>query len=143
MEAIRQILNDKGSEIFTTTPDTSVYEALKIMSDKNVGALVVLDEGGMAGMVSERDYARKVILEERASKTTPVREIMTANVITIHPDETIDSCMELMSEKHIRHLVVAQDDKPIGVVSVVDIIKAIIDSQQFKIQRLEDYIMSG
>ena len=143
MNTIRQILSDKGSEVYTTAPDETVFEALRTMAEKNIGALVVFDNGEMAGLISERDYARKVILEERASKSTSVSEIMSAHLVTVHPDDTIDACMQLMTDKHIRHLVVVEDDKMAGVVSIVDIVKAINDSQKFKIDRLEDYIMTS
>lgn len=143
MNTIRQILSDKGDEVYTTAPDETVFEALRTMAEKNIGALVVCDNGKMAGLISERDYARKVILEERASKSTSVSEIMSAHLVTVHPDETIDACMQLMTDKHIRHLVVVEDDKMAGVVSIVDIVKAINDSQKFKIERLEDYILTS
>ena len=140
MKTITQLLQDKGSDVWSVTPDTLVFDALKVMADKNIGALLVLDEGQLAGIFSERDYARKVALEGKSSRKMPVREIMTPNVACIHADQSIEKCMALMTDKHIRHLPVLKDEELIGVISIGDVVKAIISEQEFIIEQLESYI---
>ena len=121
MNTIRHILQLKGSDIvWSISPDGTVYAALRLMADKGVGALVVMEGDRMVGIVSERDYARKVILQGKASKETPIREIMTSRVYTIHPDQTVEEAMDLMVTKHIRHLPVVENDGVIGVISIMD-----------------------
>jgi CBS domain-containing protein len=143
MQTVRDILKKKGSETHAVSPDTSVYDALKLMAERNIGAVLVLDAGRPVGILSERDYARQVILKGKTSKETPVREIMTARVVFVRPEQQIDECMALMTDKRIRHLPVLEDDALIGIVSVGDVVKAVISEKQFRIEQLENYITSG
>jgi len=139
--AVSQILKEKGNQVWTTSPDATVYQALKLMADKNIGALVVLDKGKLAGIFTERDYARKVILRGKSSMKTPVKEIMTHKVHCIPPTRTVEECMALMTEKRVRHLPVLDKNKAlIGVVSIGDVVKKVIDNQEFTIQQLDNYI---
>lgn len=138
--SVKEILSEKGNEIWSTSPDTTVFDALKSMSEKGVGALVVLDDQNVVGVFSERDYARKVILEGKSSKNLPVEEIMTRRVVCVKPENTTDECMALMTDKHIRHLPVVVDDEIIGIISIGDVVKAIISQQEFVIEQLENYI---
>jgi len=140
MTTVSQLLQAKGAEVWSVAPDTSVYDALVLMADKNIGALVVLEAGKLKGIISERDYARKVVLQGKASRDTPVREIMTAAVVTIRPDQTIQHCMALMTDKHIRHLPVIDGERVAGIVSIGDVVKSIISEQRFLIEQLEGYI---
>jgi len=140
MKTVKDILRVKGSEIHATTPDATVYDALKQMAENNVGALLVLAGEKIAGLISERDYARKTILKGRFSKETAVREIMTVNVITVGPEEDLEKCMELFTDKHVRHLPVIENEKIIGIVSIGDIVKGVIDYKEFIIQEQEKYI---
>jgi CBS domain-containing protein len=141
MKLINHVLKHKGnSEIWSIGPEAPVYEALKMMADKNVGALMVMQGGKVAGVISERDYARKIILLGKSSKETLVREIMTSPVIYTTPNETIEHCMALMTAKHIRHLLVMNDEKLVGIISMGDLVKAIIGSQKELIRQLENYI---
>jgi CBS domain-containing protein len=140
MKTVRSLLQAKGPAVWTIAPDASVFEALKLMADKNVGALLVLEGDELAGVISERDYARKVVLRGRSSVDTPVRDIMTAGVISVHPDQTVEECMALMTDKHIRHLPVVADGRLIGIVSIGDVVKSIITEQGFMIEQLTSYI---
>lgn len=140
MVTIRQLLESKGSDIWSVSRDTSVYESIKIMADKSVGALVVLEDGKLVGIVSERDYARKVVLKERASKQTLVGEIMSKDVLYARPDHTVEECLALITEKRIRHLPVLDGDQLIGIISIGDLVKSVIDEQQHVIEQLEHYI---
>lgn len=140
MGAVRNILQAKGLKVFSITPYTSVYNALEIMVDKNVSSLVVMEDEKLIGIFTERDYARKVILKGKASRETPVGDIMSGNVITVTPDSTIDDCMQLMTGKFIRHLPVIEEDKVVGVVSIGDVVKYIIEEQKFIIENMEHYI---
>lgn len=140
MKPVRELLRIKGQETWSVTPDTPVYDALKLMAEKNVGALLVLDGDKLAGILSERDYARKVILKGKASKNTPAREIMSENVVCVTPKQSVAECMALMTDKHIRHLPVIEDGKLVGVISIGDVVKAIISEQKFVIEQLEHYI---
>lgn len=140
METLRQLLSSKGNEIWSVGPDASVFDAIGIMAEKGIGALVVLDGEKLVGIVSERDYARKVVLKERASKQTPVGDIMTKDVLYARPDHTVEECLALMTEKRIRHLPVLDGDKLIGMVSIGDLVKAIIAEQKHVIEQLEHYI---
>ncbi|MFQ5755656.1 MAG: CBS domain-containing protein [Acidiferrobacterales bacterium] len=140
MKPIREVLQIKGQETWSVTPDTPVYDALKLMAEKNVGALLVLDGDNLAGILSERDYARKVILKGKASKDTPVGEIMSEKVVCVTPEQSVADCMALMTDKHFRHLPVIEDGKLVGVISIGDVVKAVISEQKFVIEQLEHYI---
>ena len=137
---VSEILKAKGSHVYSITSGLSVYDALKIMGEKNIGALLVIEDGKLLGIISERDYARKIILKGKTSHDTLVREIMTEKVISIAPDDNIEKCMELMSERHIRHLPVVKDEKVTGIISITDVVTAIIASQKETISLLHDYI---
>jgi CBS domain-containing protein len=143
MTLVKQLLRSKGSEVITITPETSVYEALQTMADKNIGALVVVDRDEVVGIISERDYARKVILQGRTSMKIPVQEIMTKRVYIVNPENTIEQCMALMTDKRVRHLPVLENDKLVGIVSIGDAVKVIISNQEFMIEQLENYIVGG
>jgi CBS domain-containing protein len=140
MITVKQLIQAKGNAIWSISPDSTVYEALKLLAEKDVGALLVLEDERLAGIISERDYARKVILKGKTSMDTPVREIMTSNVVTVRPDQTIDDCMALMTEKRFRHLPVVDGERLVGVISIGDVVKAIISQQEFVIEQLENYI---
>jgi len=142
MTTVAQILKSKPDQtVYTTTPVASVFDAVKLMAEKNIGALVVTEGGTVVGLVTERDYARKVILLARSSKETPVRDIMTSQVIYVRPDQSSEECMALMTEKRLRHLPVMDKGKLIGLVSIGDLVKDVISEQKFIIQQLEHYIM--
>lgn len=136
MKTVGELLQAKGHAIWSITPDATVYEALELMAEKDVGALMVIDAGKLVGILSERDYARKVILKGRFSKETPVREIMTGKVMYVGPDDTIEQCMALMAEMRLRHLPVFEVDRLIGVISIGDVGKAIIAEQKLEIEEL-------
>lgn len=140
MVTIKQLLKSKGSDVWSISSDTSVFEAVRMMAEKGVGALVVLDNGKPAGIISERDYARKVVLKERESKKTRVSEIMTSDVLYARPDHTVEQCLAIMTEKRIRHLPVMDGDKLAGIVSIGDLVKSVIAEQQHVIEQLEHYI---
>ena len=140
MTTARQLLELKGYQICYISPDATVFEAIKLMSDNQVGALLVMETGKLVGIISERDYTRKIVLNNRSSRTTQVREIMTEKVVDVSADQTIEECMILMSENHVRHLPVTENGKPIGVLSVMDVMKNIISEKEFVIQQLENYI---
>ncbi len=140
MKTIRQLLEGKGHEIVSATPDTTVYEALEIMAEHNIGALLVLDVGDLVGIFSERDYARKVVLKGKSSRGTSLGETMSRKVACVRSDQTIEECMALMTDKHIRHLPVLEDEKLVGVISIGDVVKAVISEQEFLISQLENYI---
>lgn len=140
MNTIRQLLDGKGYDVWSTSPEASVYDALLLLAEKNVGALLVLEDGELAGIVSERDYARKVVLQGKASMQTPVREIMTAELFTVDPQSTVEEAMALMSEKRIRHLPVVEGGDLVGLISIGDLVKSIIANQAFMIDQLENYI---
>ena len=143
MKIVKHILKEKGQRFWSVAPDTLVIDALKLMAEKEVGALLVLDGGKLIGIMSERDYARKVILKGKSSLDTPVREIMTAKVFFIRPAQTVEECMALMTDKHIRHLPVMEGDKVVGVISIGDLVKATIEEKDFMIKQLESYITGG
>lgn len=140
MKTVRDILETKGRAVWSIDPASSVFDALRLMADKEIGALVVLDENRVAGIISERDYARKVILHGRASPTTLVREIMTSHVAYTHLDQSIEECMAIVTERRVRHLPVMENEKLIGIISIGDLVKAIIADQKFMIEQLERYI---
>ena len=137
---IREILHTKGNAVWTISPEATVFEAIQMMADKNVGALLVTAEGKLIGIISERDYSRKVILKGRSSKETPVREILSGRVIFVTPDHTVEECMRLMTEHRVRHLPVLEGEQIAGVVSIGDLVNWIIGAQNSAIHQLETYI---
>jgi|SRR6185436_9627396 len=137
---IREILHTKGNAVWTISPDLTVFEAIQIMADKNVGALLVTREGRLVGVLSERDYTRKVVLKGRSSRETPVSEILSDRVIHVTPDHTVEECMRLMTEHRVRHLPVLEGEKVAGVVSIGDLVNWIIGAQNSAIHQLETYI---
>ena len=141
MKTVKQLLEGKAA-IHAVAPDTSVLDAIRLMAEKGIGALMVLDNGRLAGVISERDYARKVILHGRSSQDTAVREIMTDKVITVRPEQTVEDCMALMTEKRIRHLPVVDAGKLTGVLSIGDLVKEVIADREETIKQLESYIRS-
>ncbi|MCZ6895737.1 MAG: CBS domain-containing protein [Gammaproteobacteria bacterium] len=140
MQTAKQLLEGKGRQVWSVHSDATVYDALQLMAQKEIGALVVIDDGKMVGLVSERDYARKVILQGRSSRDTAVAEIMSTKVLHITPEQTVNDCMALMTDKKIRHLPVLVNDQIIGILSIGDLVKAIIAEQEFVIDQLEHYI---
>ena len=140
MQTVGDILQVKGHAAWSIGPQATVYDALQLMADKDVGALLVLDQGRLAGVFSERDYARKIILKGKSSRETPVRDIMTERVITVRPEHTLAECMALMTHHRVRHLPVLEAGQVIGVVSIGDVVKAIMTQQEFTIAQLEKYI---
>ena len=143
MGKVNDILKTKGGTTFSITPDLTVYEALEVMVEKNVSALLVMENEKLAGIFTERDYARKVILKGKTSKDTLIGEIMTVDLITVSPDNTIDSCMRLMTSRFIRHLPVVAEDRLVGIISIGDVVKFIIEEQKFIIENMEHYITGG
>jgi CBS domain-containing protein len=140
LHSISDILRQKGREVWSISPDASVYDAIEMMSDKQVGALLILSEGKLAGVISERDYARKVILKGKSSKQTLVGEIMTTPVISVTPRHSVDDCMTLMTNHRVRHLPVVDGEQVAGVISIGDLVKWIISAQGETIHQLENYI---
>ena len=137
---VNQILSKKGSEVFSVTSTITVYEAIKVMGEKNIGVVLIIEDGVLKGILSERDYARKVVLKDKASKDTFVHEIMDTELITIRLTDKIDDCMALMSTKKIRHLPVIDNDLVVGIISMGDVVKAIIEIQKTTIEHLDSYI---
>ena len=143
MTTVDQLLANKGSDIWSVTPDATVFEALQMMAEKNVSGLLILENEKLVGIFTERDYARKLILKGRFSKDTKVGDLMTTNVLYVETKNTIDDCMTLMTEKRIRHLPVFDDGKLVGILTIGDLVKQIISEQQTTIQHLENYIAGG
>jgi CBS domain-containing protein len=143
MNFVNEILKAKGRDVWTVSSDSTVYDALQEMADKNVGALLVVEDDKLVGVFSERDYARKVILHGKASKDTLVKKIMSTEMFWVRPDQTVAVCMELMTNKRIRHLPVLDEGRLVGVISIGDVVKAVISEKEFAIQQLEQYITSG
>jgi CBS domain-containing protein len=143
MNTVNQLLKTKGQEIWSVKPHTTVYEALQVMSEKDIGALLVIEDGRLEGIFSERDYARKLILKGKGSKATNVDELMTREVITVEPATSFDKCMALMTTKRIRHLPVTENDKVVGLVTMGDVVKQIILNQESTIEQLGNYISGG
>ena len=137
---VNQILSTKGSNVYSIVSTISVYDAIKVMGEKNVGAILIIEDDQLKGILSERDYARKIVLKNKASKDTLVHEIMVSNVITVQPTDDLDYCMELMISKRIRHLPVIDNNKVIGLISIGDVVKSIIEKQKETIQLLDSYI---
>jgi CBS domain-containing protein len=140
---IRAILNRKSGEVFSISPDAMVFQAIQMMDEKNVGALLVMEEDRLIGVISERDYTRKVMLRGKRSRETKVAEIMSSNVTVTHPREPVETCLRLMTDKHIRHLPVVEGDKVVGVISIGDLVKHVISCQSAAIAHLEQYIHGG
>ena len=140
MKTVTQLLRTKGQQVLSVSPDMPVFEALGVMADKNVGALLVVEGERLVGVFSERDYARKVILKGKSSKDTPVQEIMSSHVLYVRPEQTIEDFMALMTDKRVRHLPVMEEGRVVGVISIGDVVKAIIAEQEFIIEQLQNYI---
>ena len=140
MTFVSQLLSAKGTDVWSVTPEYTVFAALVLMAEKEVGALLVLDGESLVGVFSERDYARKVILRDKSSRDTPVSEVMSAPVIVVRPDQSIEECMSLMTEKRARHLPVLENEKLIGLISIGDVVKAVILDREAVIGQLEGYI---
>ncbi len=143
MSTVRQLLRRKPGEVWTIAPNASVYQALELMAEKDIGALLVLDGGRLEGIFSERDYARKVALKGRTSRETTVGELMTQTIYYVTPERTVEECLALMTEKRVRHLPVLDSTRLVGLVSIGDAVKCIIDEQELTIRHLEDYITGG
>ena len=140
---IHEILHNKGTTVWSISPDTMVYDAIALMAEKNIGALLVTDHGKLVGILSERDYTRKIVLRGKQSRETKVAEIMSTNVTVTHPREPVATCLRLMTDKHIRHLPVVDGDTVVGVISIGDLVKHVISCQQAAIAHLESYIHGG
>jgi len=140
MKTVQQLLESKRYSVVSVAPSSTVLEALKVMAEKEIGAVIVIDGEHLAGIFSERDYARKVVLQGKNSRDTPVREVMTEKVVCVRPEQTIDDCMGLMTDKRIRHLPVLDHKKVIGVISIGDVVKEMLSDKEFVIQQLESYI---
>jgi CBS domain-containing protein len=140
MQSMAQLLSTKGSRVWSISPDATVYDGLELMAEKNIGALLILDGGRPVGIMSERDYARKIILEGRSSRETQIRSIMTTRLVAVRLDDTIEEGMAIMTRERIRHLPVLDGEAVVGMVSIGDLVKATIDRQQFTIEQLERYI---
>ena len=143
MKTVGDVLRVKGSAVFAADPDDTVYHALTVMAEKNIGALVVREGERVVGIFSERDYARQVVLKGKASKDTPIRDVMTSRVVFVRPEQDLEECMALMTDKRIRHLPVLHEAKLVGIVSIGDVVKAVISEKEFLISQLENYISSG
>lgn len=140
---IGAVLNQKSRDIYSVSPDATVFEAVQLMDAKNVGALLVMDDAQLVGIISERDYTRKIMLRGKRSRETKVAEIMSTNLFTIHPRQGVETCLRLMTDQHIRHLPVLEGDKVVGVISIGDLVKHVISCQQAAIAHLESYIHGG
>ncbi len=141
--AAKTLLEHKGRDVWTIAPDITVYEAIKMMSEKNVGALPVVEGTKLVGIISERDYMSKVMLKGKSSKDTPVRDIMTSDVVTVGPNDNVSKCMEIITENHVRHLPVIEDGVLLGIVSIGDLVRWTISTQRMTIEQLEAYIAGG
>lgn len=142
MNMVHDVLRSKGDAVHAVGPEATVLEALGVMADHDIGAVLVIDDGRLVGILSERDYARKVVLAGRSSKESRVREVMTSHVVCVAPHRSVDECMALMTDKRLRHLPVLDHKRVIGVVSIGDLVKSTIDEQQFTIEQLQSYIAS-
>jgi CBS domain-containing protein len=140
MQTVNQLLKVKGGQVFAVSPADSVLHSIEVMAERQIGALLVMDDGSLLGIISERDYARKVILKNRSSRDTPVGDIMTAPAVTVTPDDTVHHCMELMTDGRFRHLPVVEAGRVVGMLSIGDLVKAVMEEQSEKIEQLERYI---
>jgi CBS domain-containing protein len=143
MKTVLDVLKQKGRQIWSVNPGTTVYDALKLMADKEIGAVLVLEHSRPVGIFTERDYARQVVLKGKTSKDTAVSDIMTSRVVFVRPDQNIEECMALMTDKRVRHLPVLESNELVGILSIGDVVKAVISEKQFIIQQLENYITTG
>ncbi len=142
MRSVRQLLDAKAPEIFSIGPDVPVIDAIRLMAEKRIGAVLVLEAGKLVGILSERDYARKIVLQGHSSRDTAVREIMTSDVVSVGPDDSVGHCMQLVTDQRIRHLPVCDGDAVLGVISIGDLVKAVIEDQQHELDQLQRYIQS-
>ena len=142
MRSVRQLLEAKTPDIFTVAPDAPVIDAIRLMAQKHVGAVLVMEGARLAGILSERDYARKIVLEGRSSRDTPVRDIMTSEVVTVAPADDVQRCMQTVTRHRIRHLPVVEDGQVLGVISIGDLVAAVIEQQQMELDQLQRYIAS-
>ncbi|MDR7097940.1 CBS domain-containing protein [Lysobacter niabensis] len=142
MRTVRQLLEAKTPEIYAIAPDAPVIDAIRLMAEKRIGAVLVMEGTRLVGILSERDYARKIVLQGRSSSDTPVRTIMTADVLTVRPDDTAEHCMQVVTNQRIRHLPVIRGGEVVGVVSIGDLVKAVIEDQQLELDQLQRYIAS-
>jgi CBS domain-containing protein len=140
MRTVQHLLDEKSGDIHSVHPDDSVFDAIKKLANANIGSLIVIEDGRPVGIFTERDYARSVVLQGKSSPTTPIRDIMTTRVIYVKPEQTVEECMAIMTDKHIRHLPVLSDDKLVGMISIGDLVKSIIEDQKFTIEQLETFI---
>jgi CBS domain-containing protein len=140
MRTVQQLLDEKGHDIQSVHPDESVYDAIQKLANANIGSLIVVEDDRPVGIFTERDYARSVVLKGKSSPTTPVRDIMTTRVIFVKPEQTVEDCMAIMTDKHIRHLPVLDEEKLVGMISIGDLVKSIIAEQKFTIEQLEHFI---
>ena len=140
MRTVRQLLGNKTPDLFAVAPDVPVIDAIRLMAEKRIGAVLVMDGARLAGILSERDYARKVVLEGRSSKDTPVRAIMTADVVTVTPEATVPACMQVVTKHRIRHLPVVEPGRVAGMISIGDLVAAVIEDQQHELDQLQRYI---
>ena len=140
MDLVRQVLEGQGHAVWTIAPDATVFQALQLMADKDIGALLVIDGSEVVGIFSERDYARKVVLQGKDCTNTPLREVMSSRVLYVRIDQSVDDCMALMTDKHIRHLPVVDGDRLVGLISIGDVVKSLLSEQVFVITQLENYI---
>jgi CBS domain-containing protein len=140
MTTVRTVFKAKGFDVWSIVPTTTVFDALKVMAEKNIGAILVMEEKNLKGIFSERDYARKIILRGESSQHTTVKDVMTSVVVFVRPEQSIEECMALMTEKHVRHLPVLDQEKVVGIISIGDVVKAIISEHEYTIKQLENYI---
>ena len=140
MNTINQILDAKGHDVWSIGPEATVYDAIALMAEKGIGALLVTDAGKPVGIISERDYARKVILKDKSSKETKIKDIMTSSIVFASSTQTVEKCMAIMTENHIRHLPVTEDGQVCGMIAIGDLVKSIIADQKFQIEQLEHYV---
>ncbi|HXI69141.1 MAG TPA: CBS domain-containing protein [Verrucomicrobiae bacterium] len=140
---VSSLLHHKGSAVWSVSPDTTVFDAIKLLADRNIGALPVLSGGSLVGIITERDYTRKIALQGKSSKDTQVREIMSSQVVCVSPEESIEECMRLMTENRVRHLPVVEQGKLLGIISIGDLVNWIISSQNSAIEQMEQYIAGG
>ncbi len=143
MQTVRQLLGTKSPEIHAVAPDSAVIHAIRLMAEKGIGAVLVMDGARLAGILSERDYARKIVLRDRSSRDTPVAAIMTAEVVTVTPADTVEDCLQLVTDRRIRHLPVVEGGTVLGVISIGDLVKSVIEQQRRELGQLQQYIVGG